>query len=229
MLILIGALLLSIRLRLLEVESRSLSQQVIDERTQLITFDEAISGEGWSGVEDGYVWTVSEQATTYLPLDQGWYRVEFDAQTLTNDQLESVELLIDGEVVELSNRRITRGYNRFEGKVSPEMLSSSENVQFIFAVEDLVSPTELGANDDERSLGMRLDWFRITPIVSPETTQTPLMYVLVVVTADLVAVASLMSPSLETQTFMVTLATALITGVLIAILIPVIAPAQVLY
>lgn len=228
-LILIAAMFAAIRIRLLVLEARNLSQEIIDERTVTVAFDEAVVGEGWSEPETGFIWTVQPRATMQLSSMPGWYHVAFDAETLTHEQLQSVELLVNGVEVELNDRRVTSGYRRFEGTITEGMLRQSGENILTFAVDRVLSPRELG-REDPRQLGLRLDWFQIEPIVPPETTQTAGMYPILLLS---VAVASTISLFVENTKrhpiFAAVVAAAAFSSVGIVVLLPEIAVSQLVY
>lgn len=230
-LVLVGGMFAAIRIRLVTLEARALSTQVVEERTVNVAFDAPVSGTGWSEPEAGFTWSIAPAATVHIQIIPGWYRVEFEAAALTDDILDSLVFRVNGQVLDLIRRRAQNGFTRYEGVIPPDMLA--ENTMLTLAVSRVISPQALNGRPDARELGVRVAWLRLRPILAPETVQNPALYGILLlgaaVAAGIVVFMSDGGPIKRAPLFAVLMSAAALVAVLVGVVLPEIAVAQLVY
>lgn len=126
-------------------------------------------GTNWYGTEVdessgmNFRWTSALSAD--LPVDQlptgVPLRIEVGVNsTFVPDALDSFSLALDGETLALT-RTAREGRTLFEAEASPRTVQTGT---FTFSVDSVGSPLADGRGNDDRILGIQVDWLRITPL-----------------------------------------------------------------
>lgn len=121
--------------------------------------------EGWYDVEiddsnaTTFRWMRTTDADLLLPIPQGRvFRVEVGIiGAITPDVLDSFSLELNGITLELE--RTTQWERQIYTAAAPAQTTGEG--RFVFQVDAVYSPLELGTGNDSRPLGLQVDWLRI--------------------------------------------------------------------
>lgn len=153
----------------IQVEPADLYNQTAVESFQF-EFDQQI-GSGWYNPEDTTAWSAmwmsSEKAyfDTRLSAAQD-YRLELDIlMAITPQTLESLEVRVNGQPIEVSHSVNEAGHNILTGTIPQSTVAVDANrTRIEFEVDRLFSPQELGSSDDRRPLGLLFDRVQIDQV-----------------------------------------------------------------
>jgi hypothetical protein len=143
-----------------------------DPRTRLSSsyrfeFDRQPPGDGWSQPEGSFTWTNAVESTLDLWLEPGSdYDLRFRLlRAITPDVLASVRVTVNDAPVAVAATVDKDGGTIFAGTIPAAAVGVDvERTQLGFHVDRVVTPKSLGMNDDERTLGLRFDWIRISQV-----------------------------------------------------------------
>lgn len=127
----------------------------------LLEFDQIINGVGWEfpNFDPTQLWMTNRIATirTWLTADQD-LPIQFKVTTtVALDILDSLQLTVNGDPVELTYETRADGYY-FTGIIPQAALLRNPNTTtLVFAVSHLVVPAEIGLGPDERPLALLFD------------------------------------------------------------------------
>lgn len=171
--VLLGGMLMAIQTTL---EVRILAVANSSQREVNIPFEDPVDGDGWNRPENGTIWTSSETATINMNVDSGWYEIDFFAQGILPSILDTLTLKANGQPVSLTSQKRNDGWTHFEGRFGPDVFTTnSDALTLTFESSQVLSPMSIGANEDPRLLGIRLDWIEIQPVIQPPV-QSPELF-----------------------------------------------------
>lgn len=167
-------LLLSIPYAELSSQQTSLDHVIIsNSEPTRYEFDEAI-GRGWHEPETAdnvtFRWMSRERATLPVEIPAGVaYTVQIRVLLSPLPAvLDSLTLSIDGEPLVLTRETDDDGGTIFTGTLSP-LSEPADDVDLVFEVDEVVVGADIWGTDDERELGVALDWITFTPAVAAAT------------------------------------------------------------
>ncbi len=130
------------------------------------TPDQAIVGNGWMIRECcpsyPYYWRTSFVKNPHLvcSLTNRDYRVRFLAKTAVERSIESLQLRVNGYLIDL--KKIQEGeWYLFEGALPEKAVGKGESTTFVFQIAELL---DLDQNSGGRLLGLSLARFEIEPL-----------------------------------------------------------------
>lgn len=135
-----------------------------------LEFDGEIRGDGWRQSEDmttdtgdllTWAWTTERESTLELDLDSGVdYQLEFYViNAIQPDTLDSLEVRLNDDILTFVRTDDEYG-SRFTAAISSDVVDD-ENV-LTFAIDEVLSPQDVGTGDDTQTLGMAFDWLKVS-------------------------------------------------------------------
>lgn len=227
MLILIGAALASVQMRL---------QIGLGDSTIEHLFDSPIPNEtGWHEPERSGTWMANAQATLTLPFKKNYDDLSFKVIGVTSEILNSLEVSVNGYTVPLTYETDNFDTRTYQGTLPDALMDSEpETLQFIFTVDEVVSPASLGLSEDTRELGIRFESLRIERS-GGLITESFGFYLSIVMGALTIALALTFSTYITVDVkqkqvqFLAVIAAALVSSGLIVFLEPNITSIQIIY
>jgi hypothetical protein len=120
-----------------------------------------ILGKGWSGVENNFVWTDSDQALLYLPLDRefsGMVELDLAAYLPKPGMSQQIDIAVNGKIV--ADAKFDQANNR--RRVIFHIKDPSQPVVKVeISVAHPYSPKAQGVSNDPRFLGVALHGMKI--------------------------------------------------------------------
>gem|GEM_PF-1552723 len=139
-------------------------QQAVD-----FHFQETPNGYGWDGSEGDGSWMSSKHATINVLLGaEHDYDVTLRATAaVERDLLSTVGLRVNGQPIPLTiTQEDARGYWLYRGLIPASTIAiDKQNTEFMFMIDQVYVPKDMGLSTDPRSLGVFFNWLQVIPHV----------------------------------------------------------------